>query len=313
MERLAYSYLLPALGAVLKGEPFCLLAISPRPFMACSLLPPLTQDIWSIAKKDLRSFSDIKAWYVHRGFAQEIKQRCSNPTSAISDEIIATQNAQIVEDDMVRVQVSNDDAAVAQRWLEDKVLGQEGAKGNVAEKKKVKESMKANLGKLLKYNAWSTRIQAKDSSGYCYRCLVKGGPQIEVPAQEMFDDDWGLESKEVSPLGEKLSLFDRLNEVERGRILEAHHLGSILQQQISQCMALSYHDGNGYSIKGQKYRKMDKTEHGIGKSVKNEAEGVFMGLPTWQEPMWGVGLRRVMFLAEVNSVRGSERDMGDDE
>ncbi|GKE36821.1 hypothetical protein Tco_1460226 [Tanacetum coccineum] len=86
-------------------------------------------------------------------------------------------------------QVSNDDAAVAQRRLEDKQLkektntdclvkeqekvhlgikvganititgvpGQEGADGNVAEKKKVNESMKANLGKLLKYNAWSTR------------------------------------------------------------------------------------------------------------------------------------------------------------
>nr|GEX54417.1 zinc finger, CCHC-type [Tanacetum cinerariifolium] len=25
-------------------------------------------------------------------------------------------------------------------------------------------------------------IQAKDSSGYCYKCLVKGGPQIEVTA-----------------------------------------------------------------------------------------------------------------------------------
>ncbi|GJY68891.1 zinc finger, CCHC-type containing protein [Tanacetum coccineum] len=42
-------------------------------------------------------------------------------------------------------QISNDDAAVAQRW------------GNAAEKKKVKESMEANLEKLLKYNAWSTR------------------------------------------------------------------------------------------------------------------------------------------------------------
>ncbi|GJV72122.1 hypothetical protein Tco_1492117 [Tanacetum coccineum] len=85
--------------------------------------------------------------------------------------------------------VSNDDAAVAQRRLEDKQLeektntdclvkeqakvhlgikvganitvtgvpGQEGAKGNVAEKKKVNEFMEANLGKLLKYTAWSTR------------------------------------------------------------------------------------------------------------------------------------------------------------
>nr|GEU53548.1 zinc finger, CCHC-type [Tanacetum cinerariifolium] len=86
-------------------------------------------------------------------------------------------------------QVSNDDVAMAQRRLEDKqpeektntnclvkeqekvhlgiqvganitvteVPGQEGAEGNVAKKKKVKESMKANLEKLLKYNAWSTR------------------------------------------------------------------------------------------------------------------------------------------------------------
>ncbi|GKD64120.1 hypothetical protein Tco_1306228 [Tanacetum coccineum] len=58
----------------------------------------------------------------------------------------------------------------------------------------------------------------------------------------MFDDDWVLESKEVSPLGEELSLFDRPNEVKRGRILEAHRLESILQQQISQRMAPSHHD-----------------------------------------------------------------------
>nr|GEW79675.1 zinc finger, CCHC-type [Tanacetum cinerariifolium] len=82
-------------------------------------------------------------------------------------------------------QVSNDDVAVAQRRLEDKQLeektntdclvkeqekvhlgikvranitvtgvpGKKDAEGNVAEKKKVKESMEANLEKLLKYNA----------------------------------------------------------------------------------------------------------------------------------------------------------------
>ncbi|GJT58755.1 hypothetical protein Tco_1002288 [Tanacetum coccineum] len=59
---------------------------------------------------------------------------------------------------------------------------------------------------------------------------------------QMFDDDWGLESKEVSPLGEELSLFDRPNKVERGRILEAHRLEPILQQQISQRMAPSHND-----------------------------------------------------------------------
>ncbi|GKB51145.1 hypothetical protein Tco_0901898 [Tanacetum coccineum] len=63
-------------------------------------------------------------------------------------------------------QVSNDDASVTQRQLEEKQLKEKTntnclvkkqEKGNVAKKKKVKESMEANLGKLLKYNAWSTR------------------------------------------------------------------------------------------------------------------------------------------------------------
>ncbi|GJZ00997.1 hypothetical protein Tco_0518958 [Tanacetum coccineum] len=66
---------------------------------------------------------------------------------------------------------------------------------------------------------------------------------VNISNWEMFDDDWGLESKKVSPLGEELSLFDRLNEVERGRILEAHRLEPIFQQQISQRMAPSHHDG----------------------------------------------------------------------
>nr|GFB27097.1 hypothetical protein [Tanacetum cinerariifolium] len=35
-------------------------------------------------------------------------KKCSNPTSAISDETIANPNAQIVRDDMVRVQVPRD-------------------------------------------------------------------------------------------------------------------------------------------------------------------------------------------------------------
>ncbi|GJT36868.1 hypothetical protein Tco_0936733 [Tanacetum coccineum] len=71
---------------------------------------------------------------------------------------------------------------------------------------------------------------------------------LDISNLEMFD--WGLESKEVSPLGKELSLFDRPNEVERGRILEAHRLEPILQQQISQRMAPSHHDdcGDGVTI-----------------------------------------------------------------
>ena len=100
------------------------------------------------------------------------------------------------------IQDSNDDAAVAQRKLEDKQLeektntgclvkeqekvhlgikvgaditvtgvpGQEGAEGNVAEKKKVKESTEANLEKLLKYNAWSTRWSPVRGSNTKKRC-----------------------------------------------------------------------------------------------------------------------------------------------
>ncbi|GKE94090.1 hypothetical protein Tco_1578945 [Tanacetum coccineum] len=52
---------------------------------------------------------------------------------------------------------------------------------------------------------------------------------VDISNWEMFDDDWGLESKEVSLLGEELSLFDRPNKVERCRILEAHRLEPILQ------------------------------------------------------------------------------------
>ncbi|GJS62540.1 hypothetical protein Tco_0657324 [Tanacetum coccineum] len=43
---------------------------------------------------------------------------------------------------------------------------------------------------------------------------------VDISNWEMFDDDRGLESKEVSPFGNEHSLFDRPNKVERGRILE---------------------------------------------------------------------------------------------
>ncbi|GKE51095.1 hypothetical protein Tco_1486251 [Tanacetum coccineum] len=68
--------------------------------------------------------------------------------------------------------------------------------------------------------------------------------------KEMFDDDWRLESKEVSPLGEELSLFNRPNEVDRGRILEAHRLEPILQQQNYQRVDPSHHGecGDGVTI-----------------------------------------------------------------
>nr|GEU64987.1 retrovirus-related Pol polyprotein from transposon TNT 1-94 [Tanacetum cinerariifolium] len=98
--------------------------------------------------------------------------------------------------------VSNDDVTVTQRRLEEKQLeektnttclvkdqekvhlgikvganitvieipSQKGAKGIVAEKKKVNESMEANLGKLLKYNAWSIRWSPIRGSSLRKRC-----------------------------------------------------------------------------------------------------------------------------------------------
>ncbi|GKB25240.1 hypothetical protein Tco_0864641 [Tanacetum coccineum] len=72
---------------------------------------------------------------------------------------------------------------------------------------------------------------------YCYY-----RPCIDDPKKH-YGFKLGLLGKSAS-LGKELSLFDRPNEVERGRILEAHRLEPILQQQISQRMAPSHHDGN---------------------------------------------------------------------
>ncbi|GJT62669.1 putative reverse transcriptase domain-containing protein [Tanacetum coccineum] len=74
---------------------------------------------------------------------------------------------------------------------------------------------------------------------------------VDISNWKMFDDDWGLESKEVSPLGKELSLFDRPNEVERGIMLEAHRLEPILQQKISQRMAPSHHNVVRFGKRGK--------------------------------------------------------------
>ncbi|GJS97617.1 hypothetical protein Tco_0804585 [Tanacetum coccineum] len=63
--------------------------------------------------------------------------------------------------------------------------------------------------------------------------------------------------------GEELSLFDRPNEVERGRILEAYRLEPILQQQISQCMAPSHHDERGDGVTFYTRRRHHDTCDGV--------------------------------------------------
>ncbi|GJR73177.1 hypothetical protein Tco_0085542 [Tanacetum coccineum] len=61
-------------------------------------------------------------------------------------------------------------------WFEVELVGAKGIiklrvfRGNVAEKKKVNESMKANLGKLLKYTVWSTRWSLARGSSTRKRC-----------------------------------------------------------------------------------------------------------------------------------------------
>nr|GEV27952.1 hypothetical protein [Tanacetum cinerariifolium] len=65
---------------------------------------------------------------------------------------------------------------------------------------------------------------------------------VDFLNMEMIENDFRLESKEVSPLEEELSLFDRPNKIEINRILEAHHLESILQQKISQHIAPYHYD-----------------------------------------------------------------------
>ncbi|GJS01101.1 hypothetical protein Tco_0317609 [Tanacetum coccineum] len=69
------------------------------------------------------------------------------------------------------------------------------------------------------------------------------------------------------PKGEELSLFDWPNEVERGRILEAHRLESILQQEISQRMDPSHHDDCGDGIMINTRRRHHDTCDGVMKTL----------------------------------------------
>ncbi|GKE85462.1 hypothetical protein Tco_1559204, partial [Tanacetum coccineum] len=60
---------------------------------------------------------------------------------------------------------------------------------------------------------------------------------------EMIEDDWELESKEVSFLGRGLNSPVRLKEVEKVRIKETHQLEHKIQQILFQHMAPSRHHG----------------------------------------------------------------------
>nr|GEV11486.1 retrovirus-related Pol polyprotein from transposon TNT 1-94 [Tanacetum cinerariifolium] len=69
------------------------------------------------AEGDLRKFSDIGAWYSIEDYVRYDK-KCSNQTSVIFDETITNLNAQIVRDNMVRVQVPRPNEVERGRILE---------------------------------------------------------------------------------------------------------------------------------------------------------------------------------------------------
>ncbi|GJT64416.1 hypothetical protein Tco_1015896 [Tanacetum coccineum] len=155
-----------------------------------------------------------------------------------------------VETGVHGVQVSNDDAAVAQRRLEDKQLeektntnclvkekekvhlgikvganimvtevpGQEGANGNVAEKKKVKESIEANLGKLLKYNTWSTRWSPVREKKYLESSNDDDGNAFDADVNDIELFHMLLKVRNYDPLlktiQEFISLIDKYNNLE---------------------------------------------------------------------------------------------------
>ncbi|GJX15933.1 hypothetical protein Tco_0216765 [Tanacetum coccineum] len=194
-----------------------------------------------LAEGDLRKFSDIGAWYAIEDCAQYDK-KCSNPTSAISNETIANPNAQIVRDDMVRVHVPR-----CMAWLDydehvdslstiDKKVGVtipesttqtlpsfveytppvtyskevEKTLGTPIKVEPLNETKLEEVGLNCNHNVPFSSREVPSFDG------PEPQPLLISPSLDMFDYDWGLESKEVSPLGEELSLFDRPNEVERG-------------------------------------------------------------------------------------------------
>ncbi|GKB00278.1 hypothetical protein Tco_0828271 [Tanacetum coccineum] len=266
------------------------------------------------AEGDLRKFSDIGAWYAIEDCAQ-YEKKCRNPTSAIFDETIANPNAQIVGDDMVRVQVPRcmarldyDEHVDSLSTIDNEVWvispestiqslpsfeeytspvtypGEvEKTLGTPIEIGPMNETKLEEVGLNCSHNTplssrevpsfdgpepqpllnspsldvslidiISPKLPIKPHSPDSSRMKVVDYLTTQTPPSPHVANShlkgvysyYNPESKEVSPIGEELSLFDRPNKEERGRILEAHRLESILQQQISQCMAPSHHNGD---------------------------------------------------------------------
>ncbi|GKD18402.1 hypothetical protein Tco_1207560 [Tanacetum coccineum] len=98
----------------------------------------------------------------------------------------------------------------------------------------------------------------KDMYCYCHPCIddpkkhygfkpgllgQSGSLGVDFLNMEMIEDDWQLELKEVSFLGEGLNLPVRPKELKKGRIKETHHLEHTIQRPPFQHMAPSHHNG----------------------------------------------------------------------
>ncbi|GJZ67377.1 hypothetical protein Tco_0630617 [Tanacetum coccineum] len=70
-----------------------------------------------------------------------------------------------------------------------------------------------------------------------------GSLGVEFSNLEMIENDWEIESKEVSFLGRGLNSPIRPKEVEKIRIKETHHLEHIIQQPIFQHVTSSHNNG----------------------------------------------------------------------
>ncbi|GJW85750.1 hypothetical protein Tco_0158895 [Tanacetum coccineum] len=194
-----------------------------------------------LAEGDLRKFSDIGAWYAIEDYAQYDK-KCSNPTSAISDETIANPNAQIVRDDMVRVQVPREFPSfdkpepqpqpLPNCTLLDASLGTErGLKPPIKPQSPDSFRMKV-LDNLTIHTPPSPLVASfhlKDLYCYYRPCVDdpkkhygfkagllghSGSLGVDFLNMEMIEDDWELEPKEVSFLGRRLNLPVRPKEAE---------------------------------------------------------------------------------------------------
>ncbi|GJY76795.1 zinc finger, CCHC-type containing protein [Tanacetum coccineum] len=170
------------LNGDLNEEVFMTPRVSHKPVEVCKLRKVVYGLKQALRAWSTTGFCIFLGWFNRCGEVEEVIAKLLYSSKEVLRSVVADFWCAIL---LLKTEVSNNDAAVAQRRLEDKQLkektntdclikeqekvhlgikvganimitgvpGQEGAEGNIAEKKKVKESMKVNLGKLLKYNA----------------------------------------------------------------------------------------------------------------------------------------------------------------